>query len=191
IGCAILSVTWVVHVCLNVFPAEPISPFLDAFLAQFSNAEMVTIVLYSLLSLYLLFAVIKGTIKFGFRFLLFAVVHPMQQGKTFLNSFLFNVGLMLLSSLAVVEFCATAFSTYFKDSTVDLLFNNTLDNLAYVHYFFDYASYVMLGFAVLTLLILVLFPGKGKHEDQIESDLMQAGKLAADSSRNMAAPKRK
>jgi hypothetical protein len=52
----------------------------------------------------------KGNFKFGLRIFIIFPIHPMKLGATMLNSFLFNVGLILLTSLATVQFCTNAFA---------------------------------------------------------------------------------
>ena len=68
--------------------------------------------MYALFSLYLLFCVIKGNFKFGLRIPFLFAIHPMKVGDTMMSSFMFNVMLLLLSSVTVVGLCATAFSVY-------------------------------------------------------------------------------
>ncbi|GAU44183.1 hypothetical protein TSUD_87430 [Trifolium subterraneum] len=47
---------------------------------------------------YLLLAVIAGATMLGLR-LVFIIIHPIKWGATLMNSFLFNVGLILLCSI--------------------------------------------------------------------------------------------
>jgi hypothetical protein len=48
---------------------------------------------------------IKGTTKVGLN-LLITTLHPMRIGATLMSSMLFNVGLVLLSCLATIQFCS-------------------------------------------------------------------------------------
>ena len=42
-------------------------------------------------------------LQFGLRVFIIFAIHPMRIGGTMLNSFLFNVGLILVTSVAVVQ----------------------------------------------------------------------------------------
>ncbi len=48
---------------------------------------------------------VKGCTKVGLNLLVFTV-HPMRVGATLMSSLLFNVGLILLATNAVIQFCA-------------------------------------------------------------------------------------
>ena len=47
----------------------------------------------------------------------------MKRGATYMNSFLFNVALLLLTSLPVVQFSVEAFSSYAAETDVANIFN--------------------------------------------------------------------
>ena len=49
--------------------------------------------------------------KFGLRFFCLPI-HPMRIGNTMMNSMLFNVLLLLISCVSVVQFCTRAFASY-------------------------------------------------------------------------------
>ena len=64
-----------------------------------------------------------------------------------MNSFLFNVMLILISSTAVTQFCARAFSQYTRLSTADLIFGQQIKYLKcfkwiFKNKIFDYAILV-------------------------------------------------
>ena len=63
---------------------------------------------FALFCFYLMCCVIKGNVKLGLNFV-FVTIHPMKIGATLMSSFLFNVALVDLCSIAVIQFCATAF----------------------------------------------------------------------------------
>ena len=51
-----------------------------------------------------------------------AQVHPMKLNGTLMSSFLFNTGLIQLCSVAVIQFCATAFDIYAKETAIAEIF---------------------------------------------------------------------
>lgn len=90
---------------------DELEPFLNGFFESVSEIPLVGVAFYALFSFYLLACVIKGTIKLGMR-IFFFTLHPMRVGETFMNSMLFNVGIILICSLAVVQFLTLAFMDY-------------------------------------------------------------------------------
>ena len=49
-------------------------------------------------------------------------IHPMRIGNTMMSSMLFNVWMLLLTALAIVQFCSSAFSSYARLTAVDMIF---------------------------------------------------------------------
>ena len=49
-------------------------------------------------------------------------IHPMRIGNTMMNSMLFNVLLLLTTSVSVVQFCTRAFASYARLTAADMLF---------------------------------------------------------------------
>lgn len=66
-------------------------------------------ILLALFSIYLLACTYKGNIKFGLRIPGIFKIHPMKENETFMNTFLFNVNLLLITSVAVTQFTCIAF----------------------------------------------------------------------------------
>lgn len=62
-------------------------------------------------------ATIKGCTKVGLNLLVFTV-HPMKAGATLLNSFLFNVALVLLATTAAIQFCVQNFALYASGTAI-------------------------------------------------------------------------
>ena len=108
----------------------------------------------------MLFCVIKGNMKFGLRFFCLPI-HPMRIGNTMMNALLFNVLLLLITSVrrtstpnpnphtapltphppppqvSVVQFCTRAFASYARLTAADLLFGVQVENLMGLNYFFQ------------------------------------------------------
>ena len=56
--------------------------------------------------------------------LLIISVHPMRRGATLMSSILFNVALVLVACLAVIQFCAQAFALYAYETAIYEIFTN-------------------------------------------------------------------
>ncbi len=116
----------------------PIYPFLNNLLTALveNNVGFLSTAFFALFCLYLLWATIKGNIKFGLRVMLCWAVHPMKKNETYMNSFLFNVGLILLSSVSVTQFCTASFRDYVTMTDIDLIFSTQIRYLKFFAFFY-------------------------------------------------------
>jgi LMBR1 domain-containing protein 1 len=121
-------------------------------------------VCFSVLNVYLLFCVVKGNLKIGMRAFCLFSIHPMRKGRTPLNSLIFNCILLLLSSCAVVQFAQVAFNDYARDTRADVIFNAEIQHLYFYNWFFQHNvfMYMLLGWALLSLIYLLLHPRDGQ-----------------------------
>jgi LMBR1 domain-containing protein 1 len=78
-------------------------------------------------------------------------VHPMELHKTLMNSFLFNLALVLLCVLPVVQFSTNAFSMYARLTSADVLFGSTIRYLRFFRYFWQYNAFL---FAILFFVLV-------------------------------------
>jgi len=153
---ALLSLTWLLHIILYIFIDPPADQFLnkyfmdlDAFFALFGVAT------YAIYVFYLLFCVIKGNMKFGLRFFCLPI-HPMRIGNTMMNALLFNVLLLLITSVSVVQFCTRAFASYARLTAADLLFGVQVENLMGLNWFFQKGVFLYAFVSVTTLTVIYL-----------------------------------
>ncbi len=156
----VISIVWIVHIVVYIFPQDPWHLFLNSYFAWFDKwFSLFGVLSVALFTIYLLFAAMTGCFKFGLRVACIQL-HPMILGKTYMSSFLFNVGLVLLCALPVVQFSAQAFSDYARDSTINQIFNVQIENLKFFGFWFTNKIfiYVFLGFFVLTALYLLIKP---------------------------------
>jgi len=171
---AILSLCWLIHIVLYIFIRQPApaSQFLNEYFMLLDNAlPLLGTATYAIFAFYLLFCVLKGNLKFGLRFFLIPI-HPMRVGNTMMNSFLFNVLLLLLCAVSAVQFCATAFATYARLTAVDMLFGVQVRNLIFLQYFFrhDVFIYLIVGVMAMTGLYLGVFPTDKRALDDADDD---------------------
>jgi LMBR1 domain-containing protein 1 len=84
----------------------------------------------------------------------------MELGGTMMNSFLFNLSLILLCTIPVVQFSATAFSDYVRLSDAENLFGAQMKNLKFFRYFWENNVFVWLFFgnSCVTFIWLMYAP---------------------------------
>ena len=175
----ILSLLWFIHIIIYVVIQPAAHPFLnDLFKSSESNFALFGTVLYAIFASYLLFCVIKGCIKLGLRLFIFFPIHPMRVGKTLMNSFLFNVSLILLCSVAVVQFCVTAFSVYARRTAAVQIFGTQIRYLKGLKYLYQYYVYALLGMMGLSLIYFLIRPQDkaNQHELEVDVDEIMAGR---------------
>ena len=158
----ILSLLWLIQFICSYFyilkDGRPGYPFLSLMLIYFQDNDVsfLSFLFFSILTLYLLFCVIKGNFQFGVRILCCWAVHPMEKGKTYMNSFLFNISLVLLGSMAITQFVTDCLSDYVAFTDVDTLFNTLIKNLKFFKYFYrnHVFQYIFFGVFILSLFYM-------------------------------------
>jgi len=160
---SLVSFFWILQIALFILPQAvgkpPVTELLNAFFTDVSKAPIFGPLFYGLFAFYMLLCVVKGNIKLGFRFI-FIQLYPLELHDTMMNALLFNTGLIVAGSLAVVQLCTVAFADYAIYTSINGTFYVQISNLRGIRYIFDIYSFVILGFAVLTLLYLAIKPGK-------------------------------
>ncbi|KAJ3424926.1 limr family protein -related [Anaeramoeba flamelloides] len=165
---SILSLFWLLHIILYMFIDPPASLFLNKYLILLDNAfSLFGTITYALFSFYLLFCTIKGCIKFGLR-VLWIPIHPIKYQDTMMSSLLFNTALILVCSVAVTQFCSTAFKDYIRLTAIEMLYGTQISNLKFFSYVFDVLLYVFFVFAGLTFIYLLIKPKDRKKEWDID-----------------------
>jgi len=163
-----LSFVWWIHILLNVIHDKhdyPISYFLNKFLLFFEDSLGVGFVsagIFSILAIYLIVAVSKGNVKFGMKIPFFFTIHPMKPNETLMNSFLFNLWLILTTSVAMVHFLTDTFSQYTRLTSVSYLFGTQVKYMKFFQAFFVNRVFevAFLVWSVLTLFCLVVCGGR-------------------------------
>lgn len=163
---AILSLTWVLHIVLYVLvPGVSGSagvPFLNSLFTALEGGGLypLGVSFFAVFNLYLLLCVLKGCLKFGMRILFFFSIHPMRYKQTPLNSILFNVQMLLLSSAAVVQFSTTCFAEYARLTDADVIFSGQIKYLHFYSFFFKNNVFIwtLLVWFLLALIYLLVRP---------------------------------
>jgi LMBR1 domain-containing protein 1 len=157
---ALLTLLWILQICLYILPKYATIPFLNSYLdfwrKYFPLFGTLTIAAFSL---YALFGAIKGCFKCGIRFM-FIQLYPMEYNKTYMSSFLFNLGLILLCCAPVVQLSTEAFGEYAANTSAYQIFFNQIQYLTFFKYFFenDVFVYALLVMLLLTTIYLCFKP---------------------------------
>jgi LMBR1 domain-containing protein 1 len=116
---------------------------------------------------------IKGVMKMGIRFAFFTI-HPMEPGKTMMNSFLFNVGIILLCEIPVIQFCSSAFSIYARVTSISMLFGTKIRYIKGFDFMFQYNIFLYIFFAFIALTSLYMAVKKPKDSGkEIEKSISE------------------
>lgn len=108
--------------------------------------------------LYLQGCAVKGNIVFGLRIPFIISFHPMKKDRTFLNSFLFNVNIMMLSSIATTQLAVLAFPLYLQSSYLGQFFRLYVFNLPMYGWLFSFRIFMAcLDIIFLIALAVVIF----------------------------------
>jgi len=159
----VLTLLWIIHIILYEVLRPPPTTFLNAMFIALDNVfGLFGTLAYAIFSFYLLWAVIKGNFKFGLRIPFIFEIHPMKVGDTMMNSFLFNCLMLLLCSMAVVQFCTAAFSQYSRFTGIDEIFNVGVKNLAGIKYIWMYYFWAWIVLIFVAGGFLIAFPGDKK-----------------------------
>jgi len=163
----LVSILWYVQVVLAQASVYYVVD--QAFVAMNSTGiPFFSLIFYGLFTLYLTFCFLKGVTKFGFRFIFFISIHPMERNNTPLPSFVFNTILMLLCALPSLQFCSLMIKTFSVGSSMDILFGSTVTMLRGIKYWFMYYIWVFVGLAPLAVLIWLCIPHKTLEEKMRE-----------------------
>lgn len=134
---AVFSISWILQTLLYTLPNPYVSLLLNGVFEWFDSwFPLFGTLGVAFCTVYLLFCAIQGCFVFGLRFLCLSF-YPMKTGGTYMSSFLFNTGLVLLSSLPVLQFAVISFDDYAKYATIRQIYVEQIGNLDFFKYFFD------------------------------------------------------
>jgi LMBR1 domain-containing protein 1 len=155
-----ITMLWLIHIIVYMLVAPSASLFLNAYFFWFNTwFPIFGNVSYAMFSLYLLFCTISGCFKFGLRMLCFKI-YPVKLGQTYMDSFLFNIALVMCCTVPVIHFCTLAFAAYTVDSDVYLIFGVQIAYLNFYSTFYAHKvfPYIILLVSIVTCIYLVRTP---------------------------------
>lgn len=177
----ILTTMWVLHVIVFMFFYPPQSQFLNKYFIQFDDwFPLFGVLSVAIFTLYLLFCVVAGNFKLGVRFLCIEL-HPMKINGTYMNSFLFNLILILLCTFPIVEFSTAAFAGYARFSNIYHFFGVQMKYLVFFSYFYAHNVfvYMLLGFCVLATGYFMMTPrDKPVQAEEVKSSIRRRRKMS-------------
>jgi hypothetical protein len=98
-------------------------------------------------------------------------IHPLIKGDTMMSSMLYNVIMLMLSGLAVVQFCTQIFSTYGSGSSIVIMFNVLVMHLKGLYWFYKYATWAYLGCAVIGVPLCIVLITCCRRDTEYEDNL--------------------
>ena len=165
IFCMILTVLWILQIIFYILikiDGKPLYAFLNVPLVALADANVsfLSIIIFVVMTFYLLIITVKGNFKFGLRIMILGAIHPMKKDKTYMNSILFNVLLVMLTSVSVIQFSIRAFGEYTSLTDADIIFNTQIKYLTFYSFFFNnnIFEYGMLIIAVISFIYLICRP---------------------------------
>ncbi|KAK7200334.1 LMBR1-like membrane protein [Novymonas esmeraldas] len=165
IVCLVTGIVW----CLQIFIYNTfdLNPFLNTLLLRLNDAfALCGVCAYGVLSFYLTWSTFQGQIALGLR-LVFFQIHPMKKHDTLVNSFLFNVSLLLITSYAVIFFVVRSFQDYAALTEINGLMNVFVMQLRGIGVFIKWAQYCFLGMALLAVIWVSICPRKRRDPTKI------------------------
>ena len=117
------------------------------------NANFVSIAFMMLMGLYLIAVTLKG-VFFVSASLPFFKIHPMIAGKTWLNSFLFQLSLTILASTSMVHLLVITFPQYLRGADLVLIMDEVMSGMLFVGVFMSHKVFV---YIYLIMSVLGLF----------------------------------
>jgi LMBR1 domain-containing protein 1 len=156
----IIGILWITHIILYMLISPAVTNFLNNYFTWFDYwFPLFGAISVALFSIYLLIVTVKGCFKFGLRLMWFTL-HPMKLNETYMNSFLFNVGIILMCVPAVIQFCVQAFSAYAVSADINGFINVQVRYLRFFRYFYsnDVFIYALLIMTLLATIFLSIKP---------------------------------
>ncbi|RLN52149.1 hypothetical protein BBJ28_00021742, partial [Nothophytophthora sp. Chile5] len=162
LGCiaSVVSCMWIFHIALYMLPPTPLVPFLNTYFLWFDRwFPLFGTISVGIFSSYLLACAVKGCFKFGMRCFCLAL-HPMKLHATYMNSLVFNLGLILLCAIPSVQFCDQAFADYDRLTALRTLVGVQIHYLKGMSVVWDYNIFVyaILIISLLTTAVLIAKP---------------------------------
>nr|CCC89640.1 unnamed protein product [Trypanosoma congolense IL3000] len=151
-----LSIAWILHIFLsNTFH---VLPFLNSVITGLDDVfPLFGIVVYGIFAFYLLWVTLQGQIRVGLRFVFFQI-HPMKPHDTALNSLVFNMGLLLITTYAILQFTTCSFNGYIPRTSINALMNIYVINLKGIGFIIKWAQFLLIGMSLLGLLLVLVCP---------------------------------
>lgn len=94
--------------------------------------------------------------KIGIRFILFFEIHPLIKGGTYINSFIFNINLLLICSFSLIQFLKRSFVDYLTMTDIDVMFTYQIEFLPFLNFFFQNCIFEFAFFFISFLFLIYI-----------------------------------
>ena len=128
-----------------------------------------------LVCIYFTFCIIKGSIFFSHS-LPFITVHPIKEGKTWLNSFLFHLSMCSISAASLIHMLSQTFPYYLRGGNIAVILDALVSNMQVIGWIlskkiFTYSFLAIGGLGVfyVTCKLICFNPSKGELLGRIEA----------------------
>lgn len=113
------------------------------------NANFLSIAILMTICFYLTCCIIKGSVFFS-NSIPFLVIHPIIEGKTWLNSFLFHLAMCSISASSLIHMLSQTFPYYLRGGNITVILDELLVNMQVIGWvletkIFTY-SFLVIGF---------------------------------------------
>lgn len=161
----LVSLAWIVHICLYMLPPVPVHPLLnDLFVTLDGAFALLGVAFFGAFCLYLMVIAIKGNFLLGLNFLV-VKLYPMRPGATMMNSFLVNTAIILTMAPAIIQFCAQAFAVYGDSTDIFDIFGNQVLYLMGLSYLYNFNIFLYMFLAVMVISSCIMcFKGSKQFE---------------------------
>lgn len=160
------SIVWLIHIILWVIAksaSDYVHPFLNGLLEGIRqiNVDFISATIFALLAIYLLFATIKGNVKFGLRFF-WITFYPLRPNETFVSSFVFNVWLIQLWTFSLLQFLVRNFSMFARNTDAFKIFQIQVRYAWFFKWFWtsEFFSWFLLFWTCIAFIYLMCKPAE-------------------------------
>ena len=153
----LLTLLWLIQTI--IWTNLRLYPFLNYMFVAMDGVWMFFgTIFFSIFAFFLLFAVVKGNVKWGIRVPFIVTLHPMKVNGTMQNSMLVNTVLILISSVAITQFLANSFSVYTRITAINSIFTLAIRNLRGLYYYWLVVQWALPVIVLLTIIFFVIKP---------------------------------
>ncbi len=171
----VISAMWLLHLIIysltKAATGKAVSPFLNsAFVGGERFFPMITLALYSIFVLWLLWCVLRGYVKIGLRAVT-VPLHPLKKKGTRMNSMLVNTALVVCTSLAVITFTSLQLDGYLRLTASNMIFVIMLAALKGLAPAWIVYQYLLFVIVAITGVYFFMFPREANREEELSADL--------------------
>ena len=161
----VCSLLWCIQLILSLFDV-PYALF-DFIMSWMTGPlSFFGIIFYGIFAVYLFCAAFKAVRYIGFRFGIGFLFFPMEVSNTYMNAFCFNTILLAFVGFGTNTLCSEVFATFTSGTSIEMFLGNSITELRYVKYLYQYTPIIMPVLAVVFITFLLLSKLMCKHQKE-------------------------